>query len=148
MRIEIDQSGKIEETHRDTVLAMANGVTETVRITARTKRRLQEAYRRAGRPRDYIVGVFSAALYLLVKRYVKVMHEIVIDTEYPGHEQLIIAILESKLGEERTNFLPLILFRSIGKRSNAHISALTTFKKPSKASAVLNYEAIIKQCSL
>jgi len=46
MKIEIDQSGKIEETNVDTVIALSNGVKFSVRIHRRTKRRLQEEFRK------------------------------------------------------------------------------------------------------
>lgn len=148
MRIEIDQSGKIEETHRDTILAYSNDSAYSVRITAKTKRKLQEAFRRAGKPRDYIIGVFSAVIYLLVRRKVRTLPEIVIDVEYPGHEGLVTSILRSKFEKQGVIPPPDILISSIGKRSKAHVRALQTFQKKLKADAVLPYDEIIKECIL
>ena len=42
MRIEIDQSNKIEQTNKDTIIGLSNDKTFTVLIKAREKRKLQE----------------------------------------------------------------------------------------------------------
>ena len=44
MNIEIDQSGKVEETQHDTILAFSNGKSKAVSISARTKRKLQDVF--------------------------------------------------------------------------------------------------------
>jgi len=41
MNIEIDQSGKVERTNQDTIVAFSNGKSSSVKITGETKRRLQ-----------------------------------------------------------------------------------------------------------
>lgn len=146
MKIEIDQSGKIEETHRDTVLAMANGVTKTVRITARTKRRLQDIFRRIGEPRSYVIHSFTTLIYLLIEPEIEKLSDIVIDGEYPGYESTIIALLKRILSQKEVKELPDIRSELVGKKANAHIAALATFQRQQKANKILSYETIYAEC--
>lgn len=146
VRIEIDQSGKIEETHRDTYLAFSNGKQYTIRITAKTKRRLQEAYRQIGRPRDFVVGVFSVTHYKLIEKHISIIDEIIIDREYPGQDLLIIRILKAILTAHAISPVPRIYFTSIGKRSSAHRAAINSFRKKSPPDKTISYEALVDQC--
>ena len=66
MTYQIDQSGKIEDTSKPTVLAMTNGQTYSILIPAKTKREIQEIYRRLGLTRFYIYEIFSLGLYFLL----------------------------------------------------------------------------------
>src|SRR5437762_13916338 len=63
--MQLDQSGKIEQTQYSTVLCLSNGDWYAVRIRAATKRQLQEIFRRNGQVRNYILFTFSATLALL-----------------------------------------------------------------------------------
>lgn len=85
MRIEIDQSGKVEDTARPTVLAYANSKIRVIVIPAASKRKLQEMYRRIGQPRLFVYQVFALGVYQLI-RLLRQPHIITIDTEYPGKD--------------------------------------------------------------
>lgn len=88
MIIEIDQSGKIEETAHDTVIGFADkkGFTRSVMITAQEKRKLQKFFRQLSKPRFYTYKVFSVLVFMLAKDYLHKLDRLVIDTEYPGYE--------------------------------------------------------------
>lgn len=89
MKIYIDQSGKIEQTNKATVLAFSNTIQYAILIPAKVKRQLQGIYRRAGRPRIYIYKTFAAGVFFLIEKYLPKITELVIDIEYPGKEILI-----------------------------------------------------------
>ena len=69
MKIEIDQSGKVEETHRDTVIAFSNGKSCALKISGRTKRKIQEIFRQVGEPKTYITHTFCILIFLVIKDY-------------------------------------------------------------------------------
>jgi hypothetical protein len=121
---EVDQSGKIEQTDVDTILAFSDGEHYSLRIPARVKRALFDHLKRkrpAAGPIGHTLRIFSAGLYLLVGRYLAAADRIVIDSEYTGHdaairERLLYLIRLSDpyyIGEQ-------IIFAQVGKRSPAH----------------------------
>ena len=76
MQVEVDQSGKVEQTNKVTVLAFANGVEWSILISASQKRKVL-AVLKERRPqwstRLTIVYVFSVLVYLLVKDHIEVI---------------------------------------------------------------------------
>jgi len=50
MKIEIDQSRKVEDTNRLTIVAYSNGKAKSLMITARDKKSLQSLFRRIKHP--------------------------------------------------------------------------------------------------
>lgn len=124
---EIDQSGKVEKTSKNTVLALSNDSWDAVIIKAKTKRQLQEIFRRNGQVRNYVLFTFSAGLAVLIKRNIHV-NSIIVDREYFGKEPIIKKIVTEILTREKK--LPEIHFGLIGKLSPAHdIAAKITHKK-------------------
>ena len=113
MKIEIDQSGKIEQTAKDTVLAISNGDWDTIIIKARTKRQIQEIFRRHGQNKNFVLFTFSASLAILIKRNSKHYKNITIDTEYTGKGPIIKEIVLEILSSEKQT--PSIMFGRIGK---------------------------------
>ena len=69
MKIEIDQSGKVEDTAKPTVIAYANGNSRAILIPASNKRQLQELYRRVGKPRLFIPQVFALGVFFSFENY-------------------------------------------------------------------------------
>ncbi|MCX6810253.1 MAG: hypothetical protein NTY30_00740 [Candidatus Berkelbacteria bacterium] len=51
MKIEIDQSGKIEETGKPTVIAFSNGKSASIIISAKDKKLVQTVFRKIGQPK-------------------------------------------------------------------------------------------------
>ena len=129
MKIEIDQSGKIEDTNRLTVIAFSNDHSKSLLITAKDKKSIQSIFRKINQPRIFISQVFAAAVYYIAKDELKNINTIIIDNEYPGHEKyikkLIIKFFEND--NIKTDKVQ-IHFRSIGKKSKAHNVAYKAFK--------------------
>jgi len=134
MVYEIDQSGKIEQTERDTVLAAVNSKEYSVIVIAKDKRRLQESFRLAGKPEIFIYAVFAAILTKLIKLLAS--KNVIIDKEYSGQTKIIEKMIKN-LDKKIT-----ITWKTIGKKSLAHELAYKTFKGKQRANKRLTYEEI------
>lgn len=93
MIIQINQSNKIEKTNKDSIIGLANEVTFTVLANRKTKRKLQEDFRKRGKPRLFVYRTFIASVVLLIK-YAKLKNisKIVIDQEYYGQDKILKSI--------------------------------------------------------
>ena len=141
MKIEIDQSGRIEETNRDTILAAANEKYQfSVKISGRTKRRLLEEFRQKGKPKIYTIRTFAAGLFYLIINYPKTPEQIIIDVEYEGKNSLIKDII----GEKDKKLIDKISFRRIGRNSPAHILAINVFRGKKKPDKTVGLEVLRK----
>lgn len=134
MSVEIDQSGKIEDTARDTVLAASNGEKHSVIIFARDKRKLQEKFRLAGKPELFVYAVFATVLYFLVKLLKN--KRVVVDIEYFGKTDTIQKMVTALNKEINTEW------KLIGKNSPAHDLAYKILKGKLKADRRLLTEDI------
>ena len=123
---EVDQSIKVNDLARDSVLAIANGISFAIVIPASVKRALMEHLREKGKSRTAIaVFSFSLGLYLLLKNVVRSVDQIMIDVEYMGREPEIKNTLVSYLRRDDPGFdATRILFGHIGKQSRAHHLAI------------------------
>jgi len=121
MRVEIDQSGKVEQLDTDTVIAYANGKSNAVVIKAGLKRRLIQHLR----PRLYpgnepVFLIFVVAIYILLEKMPNGT-TLIIDEEYTGKESYIRKVLETLLNKRfHGKWLGNIRFERIGKGSPAH----------------------------
>lgn len=123
MKVEIDQSGRIEETNRNTIVGLANKeISFTALIPAKIKRQLLEEFREQGKPKIFPIVIFAHAVLEIIKRSHLGITDLVIDVEYPGHEGTIANIINSGLEKEID-----ISFKSIGKKSKAHYVAYGVF---------------------
>ncbi len=124
MRIEIDQSGKIENTGKNTIIAFSNDEFKSIFISAKDKREIQKIFRRAGKQKVFIYRVFAVLIFILIKDHLKKIHQIVIDEEYPGKSVLIKSFLLLEIRKINPQFLKEnINFQKIGKKSRAHFLA-------------------------
>ncbi|MEK9179345.1 MAG: hypothetical protein AAB893_02650 [Patescibacteria group bacterium] len=139
----IDQSGKVEQTNKDTVLALSNGTWDTIQIQSKTKRQLQEMFRRNGQIRNFVLFVFSVCLGILVKRNMKKTQNIVIDREYFGKEPVIKNIIYQLFKGAKK--LPHIEFALIGKGSPAHFRAYETAKSLLKPNKIISLAEILEE---
>ena len=141
MGYQIDQSGKIEQTNKDTILCLANGSWDAVIVKAKTKRQVQEIFRRNGQIRNYILFTFSILLATLLKRN-KNLGQVLVDTEYMGKD----AIIKNITLEVLTNLksIPDINFGFVGKLSPAHDKAAKISHNKLKAKYEINSLKILK----
>ena len=124
MKYQIDQSGKIEDTSKDTILAVANeDFAYTLKIPARVKRELQIYFRSIGEPKLFVYKTFTAGLFILLNAYNVKIDSVEIDREYSGHEELIGGMLKMLFKifgvGSRINYS----FQLVGKSSPAHDAA-------------------------
>lgn len=128
MRIEIDQSGKIENTAKPTIIAFSGKKEKSLIIFTGEKRKLQNHFRKIGKPNSFVYVTFAVLIYLLIKGE-RSIDEIVIDREYAGQEALIKSYLMQFLKRSGRNFdKRKIYFREIGRKSPAHDCAVKAYR--------------------
>jgi len=141
MKIEIDQSGKIEKTSKHTFLAFSNGEHFVLKISSTEKKKLQKYFRNIGRPKIYIYATFSALIVTLLKNLKSKNNHIIIDIEYPGKNEIIknyIKLFKPGLSDNTFNF------HYIGIKSRAHYLAYGTAIKKLKPDLIVGSEDILK----
>jgi len=141
MKCYIDQSGKVENTSKLTVVAYANGKIRSLKISAVEKRKLLGVMRKVDRSNTiYVYRIFAALIFLLIKG--QRISDIVIDKEYPGHEGDIKNVLKNLF--ERTSMLfPGINFFEITKTNPAHKAAISVYRGEKKPDLVVKTEDIL-----
>ena len=141
MQLQIDQSQKIEQTSKDTVIGLTNSKTFSILIPRKIKRRLQEEFRKKGEPRLFVYRTFIAGVVLLLyhsKLDLKENDVVVIDIEYFGKDQILASMFLEMYSRIFTK-LPQIEFRTIGRKSKAHTVSYMTAKGKQKANKMLTY---------
>jgi hypothetical protein len=144
MQIEVDQSGKIENTSVPTVLAFSNGTSYTILIPARVKRQLILYLRKKYHAlRIPYMKIFTTCLALLITPHINRITTIIIDTEYPGHDGTIKSILLNHIRRNIHDFSKHhIVFNQIGKHSPAHLKAYNIYTSKSKPSRVITLKEL------
>lgn len=118
-QIEIDQSGKIEQTNLDTVVALTNGIKKTIFIKKSEKRILENYFRkRKLLTKFYPSLVFSVLVAILIDES-KVKTSVFIDIEYFGHNNFIKNNVEDILKKLQYKNIPTIKFGFVGKESKS-----------------------------
>lgn len=143
MKIEVDQSGKIEQTSLDTILALSNDIHYTLVLRKRTKRILQTVFRSQNKQRMFIYITFAVLVAILLKE-TKPRTKVVIDTEYIGHEDLLKKqIIEYAILLD-VAVIPILEFGFIGKASPAHTLAEKVAYKKRKTDKIVSLAEIVK----
>lgn len=119
MSYQIDQSGKIEQTNRHSVIALTNGDARTVLLKKKEKRKLQEVFKIAGQQKYFPYLVFAVLIALAVKE-LRLKHTVLIDQEYFGHHQIIEQHIILYLNILEAKTIPPFEFGHVGKLSRAH----------------------------
>lgn len=141
---EVDQSGRIEQTNKITIIAFSNSRKGTIKVSSQDKRKLQNIFRKAGKSRVFVLQVFAATLYLLLEKFKIEKKLILIDQEYQGYDNLIRSYL-IQLSQKRGKIIldpDNIRFGLVGKTSNVHSLGYQAFKK-NKADLNINSEDIL-----
>ncbi len=145
MNYEIDQSGRIEYTTHDSVIAFGNGHSKAILISKREKRILQGYFRRANKPTMFVLQTFSTLIFLLIKDDLDHIGSLIIDEEYEGRHNIIKKYLLQILKQIDYEFDPKrIHFACIGKKSSAHKKAISVFRKKQKADIVVTSKDVLK----
>ena len=142
MAYQIDQSGKIEQTNKDTVIAYSNNKQYAIVIRRRLKRKVQEAFRLHGFISLFIYYLFSVGVYYLIEHLVRIS-DITIDAEYPSKDRIIRSFLHGFLEKNRKPSHN-IRFARIGNRPRAHYAAKDVFDKKIKPDRIITIREIIE----
>lgn len=145
MRIEIDQSGKIEYTNKNTVLAFSNGIQKGILFRSKNKRKIQKVFVGANRPEIFVYKLFAILLYLLIKDDLGKIQSVVVDIEYTGKENLIKTFLKRILIKSNNKFeTSSISFRQVGRKSRCHKMAIEVYRRRRKASKEISLGEVMK----
>jgi len=143
--IEIDQSGKIEDTSKDTAVGFSDDVSGSIIISAKDKREIQAIFRKSGKSRIFVYRLFTTLIFLLIRKFLNKIDQIIIDEEYPGKSYLIKNYLSQEIEKIKPDFLAdNIIFKRIGRKSKAHSIAYLTFKKRIKPNIYIRDKDILK----
>lgn len=143
MAYQIDQSGKIEQTNKDTIIALANDHSLTIKLSAKTKRIIQEWFKEGKRQRFFPYLTFAALLAILIK-IGSATKRVKIDKEYPGHEDLILERVSTYLKLLRVKTFPSLEWGHVGKTSNAHNLGSKVAKNKIKVDKIVRLEDIME----
>ena len=132
--VEVDQSGRMEMSG-ETIVAVANGFSVTVRITAEVKGVVRETLRRRGvKARMIMIRMFVGAIVLAVQDHLSESNILTIDEEYIGYETEVRSLLLDRLrsmGHELDK--DMIVIERIGKKSPAHYAAIRVTRRQAQA---------------
>lgn len=143
MSYQIDQSGKVEQTERHTVIACINDHAVTIFLNKNEKRKLQQLFKTVSILKLFPYLVFSALLALLIKK-LNPQHKLVIDREYLGHEDLIEEKTKSYLEELGIKKTLHLQFGHVGKLSKAHNLAYEVARGKKKPDLIVNSKEVMK----
>ena len=129
MRIEVDQSGRIEYTRTKTVFAFSNKKNFSISISAKVKREAFAILREKHTVRSCKVRLFAACLVILLRDIFPQASQVLIDIEFESWDKdikLMIKNISRKLGIKID--LNNIDFIFVGKKSRAHEAAVNVFR--------------------
>lgn len=140
MRIEVDQSGKIEQLNLDTVIAFSNESRYSIFIPRKIKRLIFENCRMP----NLTYRLFCIGIYYCISGHLGRLSIIRIDDEYCGKGHLVKTFLLQIIRKGFPDFKGMILFSQIGKKSNAHLVAICVFRRERMPDRILTENDIKK----
>ena len=143
MRIEIDQSGKIEDLRQDTVVGFSNKTQFSVFLSKELKRKLKKEFRK--KVKQLYLKLFAICIFYSIKGYISKDTLIVIDREYEGKDSYIKGHLIKFIREEIKNFdKRLIRFGLVGKKSKAHNVVYRVKRNIDNPNKILSEKEVVK----
>ncbi len=142
MSYQIDQSGKIEQTERHTIIALTNDTVISILLKRKEKRVLQRIFKIAGLQKSFPYIIFSILVALLFLKG-SPKKKVTIDREYEGHEDFIeeqIILRIKQIGGKKINFA----FGHVGKLSKAHQLAYLVGVEKKKPDIVVTAKEVMK----
>jgi len=145
-RLQVDQSSKVEQTNKPTVVAYSNGEQRALLVPARVKREVLAYLRAQGRESKIAVLLtFSALLALLLCDVASDAEEILLDDEYAGQRGVIKYQLIIYLERLGCRIDPdTIKFGFIGKKSPAHDLAIGVYRGERKPDRIVKAEDLLE----
>lgn len=145
MTYQIDQSGRIEQTNLNTVLAIADQDTRIAIIFDRkNKRVLQSIFRNQRKIRMFTILTFSALIAILIKKSSIGRNNILIDHKYLTDEDFIKERILQYLQKLKVSKIPRIEFGHVGKTSSAHELATQVSHQKKKADKTVDLKEIFE----
>ncbi|OYT41878.1 hypothetical protein B6U80_00490 [Candidatus Pacearchaeota archaeon ex4484_26] len=143
MRIEVDQSGKIEDLRQDTIVAFSNETQFSVSLSRNLKRDIFKEFRKKIKHLKY--KLFAICIFYTIKDYISDCDLIIIDKEYEGKEAFIKGPLISLMRDKFENFnKKQVRFSLIGRGSKAHYVAYRVKRKIDNPNKLLIKKEIIR----
>src|SRR5215212_5215092 len=145
--VEVDQSGKIEDTKEDTVLALSNGMHWSILIPATVKRSCITKLRSRGEHgKKFYLRLFAIALYFLLQDHIEHLSHAIIDIEYTGKDAQIKRFVMNLLQRSgRKVQAGQLRFMLVGKQSAAHALAWDTLRGRRKPDRVISLVELLKE---
>ncbi len=132
MKIEIDQSGKVEYTKKHTVVA--DSLANALFISGKEKRQILKVFRLMGKNQIFVFNTFAVLLSILITKTFTKTNQYIVDIEYPGNMRRIKGLclkILPKMGKPIQR--DQLKFKLIGKASPAHRFAYLAYTKKRKA---------------
>lgn len=142
-KYQIDQSGKIEQTNKDTIVVLSNEHDLAIMVKAKTKRIILEWFRQEQRQRFFPYLTFATLLAILIKMELP-KSRVEIDKEYFGNEDLILERVTTYLKLLGVEKHPPLVWGHVGKTSKAHDYGAKMAKDKSKINKVISLEEVME----
>lgn len=144
MKIEVDQSNKIEEAG-DTFLAFSNSIARAIKIPFAVKQKGLQVLRDRGKPKKRArFLLFAVCVFLLLEGHLNRIQKIVVDNEYDGHQVDVKLFLLEYIRKKIPGFATeKIAVESIGKKSSAHWLALAARKGKKKPDRIVGKQQLL-----
>lgn len=145
MTYQIDQSGRIEQTNLNTILAITDKNTQIAVIFERKNKRIvQSIFRGQRKIRMFTIFTFSALIAILIKESAIGQNTILIDHEYLADEDFIKERILQYLQQLKVHTMPKIEFGHVGKTSTAHELAAKVAHQKKKANKIVDLKEIFE----
>ncbi|MFH1896313.1 MAG: MerR family DNA-binding transcriptional regulator, partial [bacterium] len=115
---EVDLANRVETFTKPTIIGVALGEFKyTVKLDQATKKAIKKTYQKQNKPDLFAPQTYAHSIVAAFKAAKIYPGEILIDTDYTGHNQAIRDIVKGAFPETEVNFA------GVGKRSPAHFAA-------------------------
>jgi hypothetical protein len=118
------------EMSGDTVVAISNGFTVTIKITARVKLQVRRTLEERGVKSNLVmIRMFLGAIVLAMRDHLAEFTDVTIDEEYTGDEAIIKSLLLDRMRSLGGTLTPHnTRIARIGKQSPAHRAAIQVLR--------------------
>jgi len=133
--VEVDISGRVEDTSTDTIFAFSNSEQYKIKISKKTKRDCVLLLRKLGKHgKSFYLQIYCCGLYCLMKNSIDRFSLITLDEEYRGKDRDVKRIILGYFSRNNKDISPdKIRFELIGRKSPAHFAAFTCHQDRTKA---------------